>query len=193
MMLFANSRHISEFFGQFCSPSPHRGSLLSARGVKRCHCIVWCRQKLLLSGPCPSFRASAKRGNPGRCRYRIPCFSWITSPKKGLGTEAAKAEGTLSHTTNSTFVLGRVLFSLDYGEGNVDGATQASTATSGYVLPAAVAEATAQQKCIQARCRCREARGWCSGTDLPWLAPLPAQGSARALQLVRQLLLGPGC
>lgn len=34
MMLFANSRHISEFFGQFCSPSPHWGSLLSAKRGK---------------------------------------------------------------------------------------------------------------------------------------------------------------
>lgn len=92
-------------------------------------------------------------------------------------------------------MLGRVLFPLDYGAGNVDGATQASTATSGYVLPAAVAEATAQQKCIQARCRCCEARVGAQGliSPLPWLAPLPAQGSARALRLVRHLLLGPGC
>lgn len=33
-MLSANSRHILEFFGQFCSPFPHQGSLLSAKRGK---------------------------------------------------------------------------------------------------------------------------------------------------------------
>lgn len=91
-----------EFIEQFCSPSPHQGSLLSAKKGKEVPfpCVKWAKNDFYQATvpvlePLQSVEVEKDVNSASHAFPRCP--------KKGPGTEEAAAKGSLSQTQQQHF------------------------------------------------------------------------------------------